>query len=320
MTSLVLPDRKRALVLLASHLYDSLAGPKGMRYHAGKGQAAPSHYEPCLACGGSWKRGPVSQRVYGHTKGSGWIVDRFKRRVPCEACGGTLEDGIARKGAGQIGMDRMTGKRVGTEEAPARKSSSWTCNFCFGLGVKAGSRCEPCEGSGRREHSPFVLAGVRDEADDTVDFELPALDRAIDERDRAGDFHRLEVALAELAKRSPHYWRTFHAVHVVKTRELESLDGRERVWLSQAYTRLLLLMPAEIRVPRDLVYAAKNTTANRLRAKGRHAPQDMLGERDMVIRERFARGHGDSARVLAREFGLSVQRVNEIVYQEREIA
>jgi hypothetical protein len=57
MTSLVLPDRKRAIILLAEHLYDSLASPKGQRFHAGTGQSAPSHYEPCLACGGAVAHG-----------------------------------------------------------------------------------------------------------------------------------------------------------------------------------------------------------------------------------------------------------------------
>jgi hypothetical protein len=314
-TNLVLPDRKRALILLAEHLYDSLAGPKGQRFHHGTGQAAPSHYEPCQACGGTWRTGSLTGVRYGVNPGTGWTTDRFGRKHPCEACGGrTDEDGSLHKGAGRVGMDSMTGRKVGTEEAPAKRSSSWVCNFCFGLGVKHGKRCEPCAGSGRREHSAFVLAGVSDEPDGTTDFELPAFDRAIDERDKAGDFHRLEIALGELARRSPHYWRTFHAVHVVKTRRDFELDYRARVWLQQAYATLLNLMPAEIRVPRDLVYAERAKREQRPAVRGR-VDMRALGDRNAWMREEFSSGRKDLA-ALMRETGLQRSQVYEVIYGE----
>jgi hypothetical protein len=314
-TSLVLPDRKKAIVLLAEHLYDSLAGPKGQRFHAGKGTTAATHYEPCVRCGGHWLEGPRTKIRYGYRRGTGWVEDRFGRKQPCDSCGG-YEDASGRPqaGAGRVGMDRMTGTKVGTEDntTAARRTVSWTCNFCHGLGVKKGVRCEPCEGSGRREHTPFLLAGVA--SDDMPDVDIPALDRAIARRDESGSFHELDRCLAELARRSPHYWRTFHSVHVVKTRQDIDLDYRQRVWLQQAYAQLLNWMPKEIRVPRYLVYAESEKRKQRPHVRG-NVDRKALGDRDAWMRSEFSTGRLTLQEIM-RETGLSRSRVYEVVYGE----
>lgn len=320
MSAVALPDRKRALILLAEHLYESLAGPKGQRFHAGKGQAAPSHYEPCRACGGEWISGPHTGIRYGYRRGTGWIVDRFHRKRPCEDCGGlTLEDGTRKPGSGRVGMDRMTGRKVGTEEDTnaAVRSTSWTCNFCHGRGVERGvgaTVCVHCSGSGKREHSPFVLHGVSDEGDAIVDDPDVVLERAIMHRDEEGDFHRLEAALSILAAKSTHQWRVFHGLHVVKTVQDFDLDFQQRVWLQQAYAALLNMMPAEIRVPRDLVYAEEAKRKQRREVRGR-VDVRALGDRNAWMRERFAAGELGIAELI-QETGLSRRQVYEVLYGE----
>jgi hypothetical protein len=321
--------RREKILLLAWSSLDLLKMPTGMNLRGSKGKAGASKYEPCLACGGSWRVGAKTGERHGYRSGQGWKLDPFKRKIPCEACGGHMADGQLVAGTGRIGVDEMLhGKHrtVGTTEntLAARRVQRWVCNFCHGNGVSGGRHegpaCKPCEGTGAREHSSFVLLGVREDGR-LVDPADPAtaLEEAIERRDRAGSYHEFDVCIGELWRRSPHQARVFHQVHVVGTVQPETLGVLRSGWLEEALTFLDRHMPAEIVVPAEIVEASKrDPKRNQLRARGRHAPPEMLDMRDRLIRERFAAGHGESARELAREFGLSVQRVNEIVYNDRE--
>jgi hypothetical protein len=312
--------RRDKILLLAGSLHDLLAMPKGMSLRA-TGKAAASHYEPCLACGGAWGVGAKTGRKHAYRSGNGWRLDPFKRKLPCEACGGyTDENGKQHSGSGRIGMDAMTGKPVGTEgnTLAAKKTVSWVCNFCHGTGVHKKARCGPCEGTGRREHSPFVLSGVSDtEAlrnDPTLSLEL-----AIERRDHAGSYHELELCLAEMRRKSPHRHRVFYAIHVAKTRAKDSLTDDERRWLVEAMTFLELSMPSEVRVPAGIVEASRrDPTAHRVKAKCLGAPKDMIQERDDRIAE--LDGAGETAAAIATALGLHISTVYRILEKQERVA
>jgi hypothetical protein len=297
--------RREKILLLAGSLHDLLSGPKGMSLRA-TGKAAASHYEPCLACGGAWGVGAKTGRKHAYRSGNGWRLDQF-----------TDETGKQHAGSGRVGMDAMTGKPVGTAEntLAAKKTVSWVCNFCHGTGVHKKVRCGPCEGTGRREHSPFVLSGVSDTEtlrnDPTLTLEL-----AIERRDQAGSYHELELCLAEMRRKSPHRHRVFYAIHVAKTRAKAALTADEGRWLAEAMTFLETTMPTEVRVPGAIIEASRrDLSANQRFAKGKSSPQKWREARDVEIRERFA--NGETAGLIAEALGLSRSRVNEILYRER---
>lgn len=337
-------DTELAIKLLAESLYDYGFSVKGATFRklSGKRQGA-SHYEPCLECGGTWLEGEKTGDRAGYRKGAGVYRDRFKREQPCEGCGGYRKpDGTIVPGEGRVGVDRMTGSRVGTEATYAQPGrDSWPCNFCTPLGsvrdVKRGTgvdvsrrledgshpRCEPCGGTGTRTASKGL--GVEPRRLDDVDVTLTAIERGIRERNAVGHYHELEVCLAELARRSPHRHRVFHGVHVVKTLSAGVLSGTEAVLLRQAYADLSKWLRAavggEVRVPAEVLALHRRdpdgrlAAESRLRVKGSVVPKRMLADRDAEI---VKRSRSESTLAIAESLGLSVRQVQRVL--DRDVA
>jgi hypothetical protein len=134
-------------------------------------------------------------------------------------------------------------------------------------------------------------------------------------REDAGSYAEYDRCVAELARRSPHRHAVFHRVHVVKTASAGLLSGTEATELERAVRQLLGWMPHEILVPREIVEAEKRLSKP---VKGRGVSQVQRDGRDEEIKAAFRAGA--KPKDLAAEYGLSVPRVNEIVYHEREVA
>jgi hypothetical protein len=292
MNGVVVPDRRKALLLLAGSRYDVYApGPKvGKAFQHGK--AAATVKEPCLLCDGD--------RV---------TRDKFGREQPCESC----------KGRGWHKVDPMLNKQAESWEEQKQASANTRrvlCDRCAGQGVWKNERCGMCDGAGKVS-VPLERAILTD-ADRETDVVLNEWERMLVRREEAGSYREFDKCVAELARRSPLRHRVFHEVHVVKTASAGMLHPTQALELERGLVLLLRWMPREIVVPREILALEKRVAQRPVKGKGVSKVQ--LADRDAEIVGRFNRGHGDSAKVLAQDFGLSVQRVNEIVYHERGAA
>jgi hypothetical protein len=320
-----LPERQRRIVLLAEALLDLLHLPETstgamLRRSTLRGEVGTLR----LAC---------PDCSLGRAKEPGWVTDRFRRRLPCVTCGGRLEERApdggkilvrAKAGRGWLPADEYTGAFVGSGEtdAPAR-FESWLCNFCHGNGTERGvvfmdrdaPPCPVCGGSGRREHSPFVLQGADP---DRVGDPETVLEQAIQRRDEAGDFHALEVCIAELARRSMHRWRVFHQVHIVKLRTVDDLSEDEARWRREALERLDVLMSecgcTEIRVPGYLLTLDRERRRALQRANGRWADPRAIAVRDAEIRRLYDAGQA-TVEELVHRFGVQKTTVYEAIHR-----
>jgi hypothetical protein len=285
----VVHDRTKALLLLAGSRYDVYApGPKVGRTFA-HGKAAATVKEPCLLCDG--------EKV---------VRDKFGRESTCESC----------KGRGWHKVDPMIDAKAGSWEEQKQASAGTRrvmCDRCAGAGVWKGERCGMCDGAGKV--SVPITRPVLSESDREVDVELSEWERMMLRREDAGSYAEYDRCVAELARRSPHRHAVFHRVHVVKTASAGLLSGTEATELERAVRQLLGWMPHEILVPREIVEAEKRLSKP---VKGRGVSQVQRDGRDEEIKAAFRAGA--KPKDLAAEYGLSVPRVNEIVYHEREVA
>lgn len=305
-------DRQRKIRLLLSSLYDGLYFPAGaLKTSSG---LVPSEKVPCPDC--------------GHTETPGWRTDSFKRRSPCETCGGAkerrahkvtgepLDWGARDAGKGFVKVDRMDADRrvVGSADTLATSQPRKTvrCDRCAGAGVWKHERCELCDGTGRRDLHVFDLRlDVSGEAD------AGPLDSAIDERSR-WSYPELDRALADLARANYTARRLVERVFVTKLKREEDLASISRARLEWAMRYLDLRMPHELRVPPGLAANEKLLEEHRTRAKGRAVGRAALARRDKEVRAHVRKGR--SAQWVAREYGLHVSTVYEIVNGKREDA
>ncbi len=329
MIGLVTEERILHCRLLAGALFDLLHLPETstgamLRKQVVRGETA-DRYEPCLRCGGSWKVGADSGVRYGYRKGTGWITDRFRRRVPCPVCQPAGADEHT-AGTGLIAVDSHIEERerraLSSDEAGTKAGviESWLCNVCIGTGVEPTRRgpggerlaCRACGTStrpGYRQHSPFTLQ-VADPSRGDPDL---VLEQAIERRDQAGSFHELEQCLAVLRRLNRNRHRVYWQVAVLHEREPSDLDERERLWLDEADQDLARMMPTVIRVPGYLLAAEKTLRAQLRSIRGREMEPLALHRRDAEIR-RLHDLEGRAPADLAAEFGLSTRQVQRVLY------
>jgi hypothetical protein len=268
MAGVVLKDRRKALLLLASSLHDYTAGPSTwsknpLSSRTERGKDAPTTKEPCSLC-----------------DGKGVVFDKFKREETCGECSGRGWDWI----------DAYTRKRVSTADAPApAQTRRVMCDRCAGFGVWKGDRCELCDGAGKVS-VPIVRDVGKADPDKSSDG-LGPWDRAIDRRGKAGSYHELDVALDGLPRLRR---RLFHLVYVAKSAGL--LSETEHREVERAVHQLLDAMPAEIRVPRDVVAAGKR---KQLAPRGYDVSQGQRDQRDAVWKARYKAGETTAAIALS---------------------
>jgi hypothetical protein len=273
----VVRDRKKALLLLAGSRHDLAPGPKvGQAFRHGK--AAPTRKEPCLLCDGD--------KV---------VRDKFGREAACESC----------KGQGWHKVDPMLNRQAGSweeQKLTAAGTRRVMCDRCAGAGVWKGERCEMCDGSGKVS-VPIVRAELADNTDD-VDVVLNEWERMLEQREASGSYREYDRCVAELARRSPHRYRVFHEVHVIKVAWAGGLHPTQARLLEQAIVNLLAWMPREIVVPRGIAHPAKGKQDP---PKGKHAPKALMGNRDSDMLERYR--SGEKAAAIAGDLGLHVSSV-----------
>lgn len=300
--------RRDRLILLLGSWHDFLPSPKGsLRTVAG---LAPGRRVVCPDCGFGDRRG--------------FRVDRFKRSVPCETCGGRFAGpGVrAKRGRGFVAVDAMDADRqpirvehgdVGTKPAPTK-----LCDSCGGTGVGGAhldetgrefrAACDRCAGSGRRSVAVFDLALEPDRGDADT-----AAESAIERRAAAGSYFELDRALAELRSAWPSLYRAVVSAYVDGDEEARKLRLVE-VGLVFLERRL----PDPIRVPAGVVRAAKLAKARRALAVGRGAGRMQIEKRDKEIRSLIRQGR--PSQWVAAEYGLSVSTVNRICSLTKEAA
>jgi hypothetical protein len=329
MTGLVTEERILHCRLLAGALFDLLHSPETstgamLRKQVVRGEIA-DRMEPCLRCGGSWKVGADTGVRYGYRQGSGWIVDRFRRRVPCPVCQPAGADDTT-AGTGLVAVDSHIEERerraLSSDEAGTKPGliESWLCNVCAGTGLEPKRRgptgerlvCRACSTSTRpgfRQHSPFTLTLADPSRGDP---EL-VLEQAIERRDQAGSFHELEQCLAVLRRQDPNRHRVYWQTCVLHERATVDLGEREHRWLQEADHDLVAMMPALIRVPGYLL-AQEKTLRNVLRnVNGARAhDQRSLAQRNGEICRLHRTGERTVAE-LTREFGLQKSALYEIL-------
>ena len=299
----VVRDRTRALLLLAGARYDVYApGPKNSRTFA-HGKAAPTKKEPCELCDGD----KVTR-------------DKFGRESTCESC----------KGRGWHPRDPMLNQdRQGATDwqAQARATAGTRrvlCDSCGGHGVENPAatesvRCRYCDGAGKV--SVPIERVVLNDSDREVDVVLNEWERMLVAREgdgtrpASGSFAEYDKCVAELARRSPHRLRVFREVYEIKVKSEGFLSETEGRLLSQAVADLLAWMPEVILVPREIVQADERQSKQ---PHGRGSRPADRAARDAEIIRRFKAK--EPVREIASWAGLSVGRVNEIVYAEREVA
>lgn len=295
-----LSPRRQAIALLAGSLFDFL-GPLVRR---GVSELAPTVWAVCPDCGGDGVR-----------------RDRFRRETPCGTCGGLAasEGARARRGAGRVKVDPMDREQrpigsVETPDAPPRVVTA-VCDGCGGQGAHGnGRRCKVCDGAGRREWSPFRLRV--DDQGGGEDAEA-ALLAAIVRRDEAGDYARLERALAELARVDGRDDTRLHRLWVGRYvfGSETTLSDVDLARLELAWRFIEARMPSPIRVPGDV---RRNERARRRHlegVKGRWMNGRSLRERDAEIRRRYDSGVA-TVEELVRTFGVSRSTVYEAIYAE----
>jgi hypothetical protein len=278
----VVPDRKKALLLLAGSRYDLAPGPKvGKAFQHGK--AAATVKEPCLLCDGD----KVTR-------------DKFGRESTCESC----------KGRGWHKVDPMLNKQASSWEEQKQASAGTRrvmCDRCAGFGVWKGSRCELCDGAGKV--SVPLERAVLSDADRETDVVLNEWERMLVRREESGSYREYDKCVAELARRSKHLHDVFHRVYVVKAASPGLLHPTEARSLGLAVAKLLLWMPREIVVPREILAAER---VKQVPVKGKGVSNGQRASRDSEIIQR-AVINGETAQSLADDMGLSVRQVQRVL-------
>lgn len=303
------PNRERGILLIAGSLEDWgswFIDPKGSGRRATSG-LGPAKKIPCPVC---TKRPRPSVEPT-----PGLVVDRFGRPSPCPVC---TKPG-KRKGSGRVDADStlegdVVVQSVDTTAAATRPPKTRLCLDCSGDGaLPNGKRCRSCRGEGRVAVGAFVLGDAQTGERDPLD----AYQAAIERRDKSGSYREFVVLEAELRARSPHLLRPFRALHMDVPRA-KTLPAHELGYARSALRFFVEWMPAGVRVPRWVVVADERARSQPKKVRGRGAGRTLLAERDASIRDRFR--SGERVKEIALSAGLSVARVNEIVYREREVA
>jgi hypothetical protein len=281
-SGVVVPDRRKALLLLAGSRYDVYApGPKvGKAFQHGK--AAATVKEPCLLCDGD--------RV---------TRDKFGREQPCESC----------KGRGWHKVDPMLNKQAESWEEQKQASANTRrvlCDRCAGQGVWKNERCGMCDGAGKV--SVPLERAILSDADRETDVVLNEWERMLVRREESGSYREFDKCVADL---EPHRRRVFHEVHVVKSASAGMLHPTQAIELERAMVQLLRWMPREIVVPREILALEKRVVQQRP-LKGKGVSRGQLDGRDSEIVQR-AVVNGESVKALAVELGLSERTIQRVL-------
>jgi hypothetical protein len=283
MNGVVVPDRRKALLLLAGSRYDVYApGPKvGKAFQHGK--AAATVKEPCLLCDGD--------RV---------TRDKFGREQPCESC----------KGRGWHKVDPMLNKQAESWEEQKQASANTRrvlCDRCAGQGVWKNERCGMCDGAGKV--SVPLERAILSDADRETDVVLNEWERMLVRREESGSYREFDKCVAKL---SPHRHRVFHEVHVVKSASAGMLHPTQALELERAMVLLLKWMPREIVVPREILALEKRVAQRPV--KGNGVSKAQLVSRDAEIAAAYKGGRRTVE--IAESFGLSDSQVQRILNRE----
>ncbi len=287
-------SRRQSLLLLLGSLGDVQPTPgSSMRTMSGFG---PVEKRPCDEC----------------APDPGWLTDRFGRKDPCLACGGTVDPPAA--GRGWVSVDPMDAQarpvQTAAERAPSTRPVRMAdCDACGGNGVGGAhlderghefrERCERCGGSGkvaRRE-----LTGERKDRGPTVGL-LPAEVESLRSR---GSYAELEAEMARL----PVEWRRLVRRVCVDAAATDwEPAGEEAALLELSLMALEAALPDRLRVPVEIRLAGGERSAWLQRVKRtRGLARDV---RDKEIRREIRRGR--PTQHVAREYGLSVSQVNRV--------
>lgn len=303
-------DRRAQIVLLLGSLFDYTLEPenftaKVVRRGATAGKGSPSHWQPCPSCD------------------SGSVRNRFGKLEPCERCGAT----------GKLRIDDYTGDVVVTDEARdvslaeliRRDTKHVKCPDCQDLagtatGVIRGQPCRRCQGSGEAAVAGSWLSEPAD-PDRTGGDALDAMLHAIERRNRLGSYHELELALAGIAHHAnkplrftaltieaARALRIVTAVHVVRSREQQSLTLFEDALYELAMAYLEWRMPDPIVVPREVI---RNGEERQKALKGSALNGLSRERRDKQIRQ-WDRA-GKPRQWIAQQSGLSDRQLREII-------
>lgn len=306
--STLVTRREKLLVLLWSRSDFDYAPRSNLRTASG---LTPGERVVCPDCGSGERPGVR--------------LDRFKREVPCETCGGRIAaPGVrAKRGRGFVTVDGMDSElrplRVERGDVPTRAAGSKLCDGCGGSGVGGAhldedgrefrDACRVCGGSGRRVVASFDLALDREVSDSDT-----RLEDAIEKREASGSYRELDRALADLKAA----WPSLHRA-VVDALVLGDPDALKLGLVEKAAVPFLLArMPEPIRVSGQVVKAWKAAKERRALAVGRGAGGVAIERRDKEIRTLVRQGK--PTQWVAAEYGLTPARVNQITYPDRHAA
>lgn len=277
--------QREAIQILAWSLYDFTLEPetatgaihrKGLVAKALHGSVTI----PCKACSDD------GETVRGH----GWRRDRFGRPIRCETCGGS----------GKLAFDPYDRQRelrkVGEDSTVAAPPAVRTrkCLHCNGDGrLPSGATCPECKRSGRITPLPELKLAE----DDTGEGGGDPWAAAIVERERRGDYTKLERCLWSLAHLSPHRYRGFVRVYIGDPDP--DVSEVERRHADEGLSDLERMLPGRLRVDGEVVAAWR---ARHERALARWTNGSSLERRDMEMLRRYE-VEGQSSAVLADTFG-----------------
>ena len=283
-------DRITAIRILAWSLYDlsptpETASGKMLRRALVAKSLEGTKKVPCPSCS---KPGETF-------KGSGYVVDHG-RQSPCQRCGGYVDEkGKPIAGSGRLAYDPYDAqkqlRRVGTDDKPVAPPQKPTYALEF-------------------HDDPDRVDRAGDVLDQWQD--------AIDKRNQDGSYHELEQCLAEMYRKSPHWWRVFWPVRVTGTVSAEDLGGLDSARLMSAEQWLAFEMPALIRVPAGVRFAWEH------RDDKNRQPRKWLGAEahrssvDAEVLRRYAAG--EPVAVIAGALGISARSVYRAIERAEEAA
>lgn len=242
-------SRRQRILVLAWSLDLLMPSPPTATGQLTAGQQrrpAPSAWAWCAPCSGT-----------GHT------TDRYGRGDLCRTC----------RGAGRYRVDEYTLEQINAADSAqtAPSNREWVgCPWCQsspaslaeahkthtklppGTGVRAGVRCDRCDGTGRRwiTRDPDPIAAVDSDDLDLLDPRARRILRQLATRRRQGSYHELEQALATLRDLDRRAFRVFVDEHVLQT-----AGDRDPLELAYAEATVDGLMPARVRVPAEVAEA-----------------------------------------------------------------
>lgn len=256
------------------------------------------------------------------------------RYVPCETCG--ARGSVSPKGQPCASCPPLLGEKAGRKSAEERsRHGCRPCSVCEATGWRKRRKGDPewdavarvpIQDQDRKENAQTLDAKLRHterllalwERPNSVGYRWEEQRRRME---RSGSYRELGEALRKLERIAPRRFATWWRLVVCGEMEFVILGERMREQLVATTKLLAAMMPAEIRMPRELREESANAARKQSLAQGKSPAHARLrSERDSTILQ-MAEGEFDGRRwkvsQIARHYSLTERRVKQVLAEQR---